>query len=121
MASPFYTFIILYRNTMQNYGRGSSLNYPISRRKKKVVEYNQNHQGMDSLGYPIMPNFGAEASDNGLGSAGAVGTYETDSSATSHNTDDLNTGGDFSAQGRADISIILNQLMTITDQVNLIQ
>ena len=72
---------------------------------------------MDSLGYPIMPNFGAEATDNALASVGAVGPYETDTNAASHNTDEHNTGGDFSAQGRADISIILNQLMTITDQV----
>lgn len=71
---------------------------------------------MDSLGYPIMPNFGGEATDNSLGSAGAVSAYSTDNSTTSHNTDQLYTEGDFSAQGRSDISVILNQLMTITDQ-----
>ena len=72
---------------------------------------------MDSLGYPIMPNFGGEATDNSLGSAGAVSSYSTDTSTASHNTDPVYTDGDFSAQGRSDISVILNQLMTITDQV----
>lgn len=71
---------------------------------------------MDSLGYPMMPNFGGEATDNSLGPTSVVSTYSTDTSTSSQNTNPLDTG-DFSAHGRSDISLILNQLMTITDQV----
>ena len=68
-----------------------------------------------------MPNFGTEVTDGALAPAGAPAAYGGDTSANSHHTDNLrNEEGEFSAQGRADISVILNQLMTITDQVNFI-
>ena len=74
---------------------------------------------MDSLGYPIMPNFGAEATDNTLGSNSAANAYTTDTNTQSHNTSDAINNIEFSARGTSDISVILDQLMTITDQVNL--
>ena len=74
---------------------------------------------MDSLGYPIMPNFGAEATDNTLGSTSAANAYTTDTNTQSHNTNDAINNIEFSARGTSDISVILDQLMTITDQVNL--
>ena len=73
---------------------------------------------MDSLGYPIMPNFGAEATDNTLGSTSAANAYTTDTNTQSHNTNDAINNIEFSARGTSDISVILDQLMTITDQVN---
>ena len=75
---------------------------------------------MDSLGYPMMPNFGADATENSLGPTSVVSTYSTDTSTSSQNTNPLDTGAEFSAHGRSDISVILNQLMTITDQVILL-
>ena len=72
---------------------------------------------MDSLGYPIMPNFGAEATDNTLGSTSAANAYTTDTNTQSHNTNDAINNIEFSARGTSDISVILDQLMTITDQV----
>ena len=74
---------------------------------------------MDSLGYPIMPNFGAEVTDNTLGSTSAANAYTTDTNTQSHNTNDAINNTEFSARGTSDISVILDQLMTITDQVNL--
>ena len=74
---------------------------------------------MDSLGYPIMPNFGAEVTDNSLGSTSAANAYTTDTNTQSHNTNDAINNTEFSARGTSDISVILDQLMTITDQVNL--
>ena len=73
---------------------------------------------MDSLGYPIMPNFGAEVTDNSLGSTSAANAYTTDTNTQSHNTSDAINNTEFSARGTSDISVILDQLMTITDQVN---
>ena len=72
---------------------------------------------MDALGYPLMPNFGGEAQDNSLGSPSVASTYSTNTSTPSENTNPTYTGGEFSAHGRSDISVILDQLMSITDQV----
>ena len=74
---------------------------------------------MDSLGYPIMPNFGAEVTDNTLGSTSAANVYTTETNTQSHNSNDAINNTEFSARGTSDISVILDQLMTITDQVNL--
>jgi len=63
-----------------------------------------------------MPNFGAEATDNTLGSTSAANAYTTDTNTQSHNTNDAINNIEFSARGTSDISVILDQLMTITDQ-----
>lgn len=76
---------------------------------------------MDAFGYPTMPNFQGEGISSVVGPTNPVGNCETEQpTPTAQVEDGLNNasvGANFAAQGRSDISHILDQIMNITDQV----